>query len=472
MARVVVIGGGIVGLSTAMLLGKDGHDVTVLERDPQAPPDGIGPEWPDWERRSVGQFRMLHYFLARFRQEMQAELPDVVDAFEAVGAKRMNIVADAPAEVTGGVRPGDEAFETLTARRPVGESAIVRVASRMPNIEIRRGVVVKALLTGTPATGDVPHVVGVRTDDGEDVRGDLVVDASGRRSALPSLITAAGGRAPDEELDDCGFIYYGRHFRSQDGSTPVIIGPLLTSYGSISTLTLPADNGTWGIGVVTSARDTAMRALKDVDTWTRTVKALPLAAHWLDGEPLDDRIAVMAKIEDRHRSFVVDGAPVATGLFPVGDSWACTNPSVGRGMSIGLVHAIALRDLLRSGPLDDPVALAHAWHDATMATVEPWYRSTLSFDRHRLAEIEATIAGVPYETDDPEWEMTRALQHGAARDPDVFRAYLRIVNLQALPDEVLAHPGVFEKVVEAGKDWRDEPSIGPDRDELLKIVAA
>jgi 2-polyprenyl-6-methoxyphenol hydroxylase-like FAD-dependent oxidoreductase len=472
VARAVVIGGGIVGLSTAMLLGKDGHDVTVLERDPQAPPADIGSTWPEWQRRSVGQFRMLHFFLARFRQVMQAELPDVVTEFEALGAKRYNVISEAPSELTGGAQPGDDDYEVITARRPVGESALARVASRMPNVAIRRGVVIKALLTDDTTTGAIPHVVGVRTDDGEDVRADFVVDASGRRSALPSLIAAAGGRAPEEELDDCGFIYYGRHFRANDGSTPFVMGPLRTSYGSVSTLTLPADNGTWGIGVITSARDTAMRGLKDVDTWMRTVKAFPLAAHWLDGEPIDDGIAIMAKIEDRHRSFVVDGAPVATGLFPVGDSWACTNPSVGRGMSIGVLHALALRDLLRDGPTDDPVALAHAWHDATMATVEPWYRATLSFDRHRLAEIEAIIAGVPYETDDPAWEITQALQYGSSRDPAVFRAFLKLVNLQALPDELLAQPGLFEKVVEAGKDWRDAPAIGPDRDELVKIVAA
>ena len=77
-------------------------------------------------------------------------------------------------------------------------------------------------------------------------------------------------------------------------------------------------------------------------------RSLPLVAHWLDGQPLDDRRSDIVKIEDRHRDFVVDGRPVATGVVAVGDAWACTNPSRGRGASIGMLHALALRQTLRT----------------------------------------------------------------------------------------------------------------------------
>ena len=39
MAGVIVIGGGMGGLSTALLLAGDGHEVTVLERDFAVVPD-------------------------------------------------------------------------------------------------------------------------------------------------------------------------------------------------------------------------------------------------------------------------------------------------------------------------------------------------------------------------------------------------------------------------------------------------
>jgi 2-polyprenyl-6-methoxyphenol hydroxylase-like FAD-dependent oxidoreductase len=467
MAEVVIIGGGLTGQAAAMLLAADGHRVSVLERDPAPPSTSAAEAWDSWERRGVNQFRMLHYFLPRFREVVEAELPAVAAELEADGALRMNPLEGMPVEMSGGLRDDDARFALLTGRRPMVEAAVGRVTARTPGVEIRRGVAVKGLLTGDEQVDGVPHVVGVVTEEGDEVRADLVVDAGGRRSALPRLLADIGARAPVEELEDSGFVYYGRHFRSVDGSLPPAFGPALMPYDSVSILTLPADNGTWGVGLVTSAGDADLRAARDADVWTRVVTSYPLVAHWLDGEPITD-IAVMAKIEDRHRAFVVDGVPVATGVVPLGDSWACTNPSVGRGASIGVLHARELRDTLRRVAPSDAFAFATALHDATAEAVEPYFRDTLAFDRHRLAEIGAQIAGVPYETDDPAWGLGQALANAAAKDPELLRGYLEIVSVLARGVDVLSRPGVAERALELGADGEGFP--GPTRAELLALV--
>jgi hypothetical protein len=170
----------------------------------------------------------------------------------------------------------------------------------------------------------------------------------------------------------------------------------------------------------------------------------------------------MAKIEDRHRSFVIDGAPVATGVVALADSWACTNPSVGRGISIGTIHAVALRDVLHDASMD-PVALQQRWYDVTMTTVEPWYRGTLAFDEGRLAEIDASLEARAFEPA-PEFEITKALQFAAGKDPELLRAVLGITGVLALPEEVLSRPGLFEKVVELARGVTMTPPR--ERDEL------
>jgi 2-polyprenyl-6-methoxyphenol hydroxylase-like FAD-dependent oxidoreductase len=472
MANVTVIGSGVAGLVGAMLLAADGHEVTVLERDPAPPPELARAAWDDWERRGVGQFRMIHFFLPPFREVLEAELPAVVEALEAAGLLRTNPVLAAPAEMTGGPRPGDERFSVLTGRRPVVEAVLATMAGSTPGVTVRRGVAVKGLRATRAGAGSaVPQVTGVVTEDGGELPADLVVDASGRRSAALRWLAALGGPAPHEEQEDSGFLYYGRHFRSDDGSLPFAFGPPLQHYESFSILTLGADNGTWGVGVVTSAGDAALRGLKAVDRWEALMRACPLVAHWADAEPLGD-VDVMARIEDRYRRYVVDGRPVVTGFVAVGDAWACTNPSVGRGASMGALHAVALRDHLRTTDLGDAEASALAWDALTAQRLEPFYRSTVSFDRHRLAQIDAQIEGRPYETDDAIWHQSEALAAVALRDPELLRAFVAGAQMLRPVPEVLAEPGLAERVAALVAGQPPETPPGPTRAELVALATA
>src|SRR5664280_2363404 len=112
MARIVVIGAGVVGLGAAMLLAGDGHQVVVLERDPAAPPNDPAEAWQHWQRPGVNQFRLPHGFLAGFRSVLDAELPAVSEALQAAGALRRNYIRDVlPAAMTGGWRDGDECYD-------------------------------------------------------------------------------------------------------------------------------------------------------------------------------------------------------------------------------------------------------------------------------------------------------------------------------------------------------------------------
>jgi flavin-dependent dehydrogenase len=473
MARIVVIGGGVVALGAAMLLAGDGHEVIVLERDPAPPPDDPADAWERWERPGLNQFRLPHAFLGGFRAILDAELPGVAKDLESAGALRLNFIREVmPEAVSGGWRDGDERYEWLTGRRPVMEAVVAKAAAAAPGVEVRRGTAVEGLISGDAVLSGVPQVTGVRTRAGEPIRADLVVDMTGRRSSLPDWLAEIGARRPAEELEDTGFVYYGRHFRSADGSMPPMMGPPQISWGTIVSLTLPADNGTWSVVLATAAKDKALRPLREPERWEATVRALPLVAHWLDGTPIDDGVQVLARLEDRYRGYVVDGKPVATGVVAVADSWACTNPTHGRGASVGMLHALTLRDQVREAGLDDPAAFADSFHAATARIVEPWYRITNATDRHQLGEIAAAIRGGAYDPHDPGYELEQALETASSQDPDCLRANLDVRLVLRPPELVLADPELREKALRLGSCSREPLRFGPDRAQLVTLAGA
>jgi flavin-dependent dehydrogenase len=199
------------------------------------------------------------------------------------------------------------------------------------------------------------------------------------------------------------------------------------------------------------------------------VTACPRHVHWLDGEPITG-VLPMSGVIDRYRRLAVDGRPVATGLATVADAWACTNPSVGRGIALGLAHAALLRDVVRTH-VDDPHAFALAWDEATERELTPWYRATIAGDRARLAEIDALRAGLPAPAPaDPAAAVRAALPLAMAQDPDLFRAGLEIMSCLTLPREVFARPGLAQRVLELGQANGAGPPRRPGREEVLRLL--
>jgi 2-polyprenyl-6-methoxyphenol hydroxylase-like FAD-dependent oxidoreductase len=468
--NILVAGGGVIGLSTALLLRQDGHQVTVLERDPAPVPPAAGDAWEAWERGGVAQFRLPHYLQPAGRHIFEASLPEVTAALRRAGAGIFDLMTLMPPAITDRApRPGDDRFVTLTARRPVLEHAVASVAE--PLVDIRRGVTVAGVLTGRPAAAGVPHVTGVRTASGEEIHADLVIDATGRRSALPEWVEGAGGRRPIEEAERFGFVYYARNFRSLAGPGPELRAPLLTHFDSYSILVLPGDAHTWSVTVYVSAGDQPLKALRDLRHWTALIAACPLHAHMIDAPPITGILA-LGGVLDRYRRFVVDGRPVATGIVAVGDSWACTNPSLGRGIAMGLLHALGTREVVRKH-LGHPLALAEAHDEMTETRLTPWYRATTDADRTRVARIDAVIAGQPAPAADAATRARDAFALAMRFDADLFRAYAEIMCLTTPPREVLARPGLVEAIGEVARRHEGAPGPpGPARAEVLRLVGA
>ena len=468
MSKIIVLGAGVCGLAAGMTLRRDGHDVTILERDAEPAPGSAAQAWERWPRDGVVQFRQPHFLLPRGRMLVEEMLPDVAVALEDAGGLRFDLLGLMPPSITDRTpRAGDERFRTLTARRPVLEQVLGRAADAEPGVEIRRGVHVRELVVrGYDGT---PHVSGVRTSGGEHIRADLVVDATGRGSQLTRWLAQAGIGPLIEETEESGFVYYTRYFRARGAGMPAFRAAIVTAIGTFSVLTLPADNGTWSVTLFTSAGDQPLKRLRDPDVWTAVVAACPAHKQWLDGEPITG-VLPMAGVLDRFRRLLVDGRPVATGLVGVGDAMACTNPSGGRGMTLGLLGVWHLREVIRSC-IDDPHRLAERWDAVAQSELTPWYRETVEEDRARFVEIEALRRGAQPAPPSGFALIQRALLAALFRDPDAFRAAIAWRGCITRLEETFADGDFVERILEIARGSAPPPLPGPNRAQLLSLLS-
>ncbi len=494
MAEVIVIGGGIAGLGAALALSRGGHHVTVLEKDSTPLPESAVQAFERWDRRGAPQVRHSHAFLARFRNLLRDRAPDVLDALMRNGAYDLRITEMLPPTIDDrGAKPGDEDLVLLGCRRLTLEWVLHKIVAQTPGVVWHDGSEVLGLQAVAPRTfGSPPRVTGVRVRrtgaPAEMLRADLVVDASGRRSALSKWLCQIGVPPIQEETEDCGIFYSSRFYRLRPGAEePPRDGPIGADLGYMKFAVFNGDSRIFSVTLAASPEDSPMRRVLRPGPFEAAANAIPAIRTWLEpnrSEPVTD-VYGMAGLRNRKRVFMYDGMPVALGVHAIGDAAIHTNPLYGRGCSLAFVHAYLLADALREHG-DDAQALAFELERGTRREIEPWYRSAVTQDRD-ACEVAAQqrrgedpfAANVTADAQpvDPMRFMRSVLRDGllpALRtDAVVLRAFLRNFNLLETPDSLLRNGDVMRRVLAA---WRErdqrapaEP-LGPGRAEMVRVL--
>ena len=203
-----MIGAGVGGLGTALALSRQGHDVTVLERDrtplPHDPDEAF-----EWDRRGAPQVRHSHAMLARLRNLLRDRYPDVLEALYAAGVTDWPLTVNLPPTIDdASPQPGDDDLVMLACRRTTFEWVLRDRALSHAGVALRDGVDVVGL---DVAPGARPRVVGARVSDGQGdtttLAADLFVDASGPRGASERWLTAAGIDEEPPEMHETGIVY-------------------------------------------------------------------------------------------------------------------------------------------------------------------------------------------------------------------------------------------------------------------------
>lgn len=464
MARVVVIGGGISGLASALFLSRRGHRVTVLEQDTHRPGASLEDDFLPWKRPWAPHAVQPHGFLAPVRDILLQETPDVYAAMLALGAHErsdLRCCARSPE-----FRPGDERLITIQARRLVLEVSLRRALLKESTA---------ALLVGHPASGllftshrRIPHVVGAQSPRGNHPA-DLVLDCAGRRSPVPRWLTDAGCRAPSAESSPTGIAYYCRWYRMPQGMARPDDCARTGSFSPFATGSVfPSDSDVFALSFILSASDPTRSTLRDPGTFEAAAHAFPALDMWLTDQavPLSPVLA-MGGLRNTWAPLTDGRGPTATGILRLGDALVHTNPTLGQGAALALRAAVWVAQQLTA--VEDPYLLAGSFHRWALQELRPWYETQVSADRATSSRLQQGIEQPAL----PAYDEQAAIDAFAREDPDTMRARARVRHLMEHSDKAYKDPDLRRKLTHWRRSHPQPENIfeGPTRNTWEEITA-
>ncbi|MBI1249985.1 MAG: FAD-dependent oxidoreductase [Alphaproteobacteria bacterium] len=480
--RVIIIGAGIAGLCTALSLTGAGRQLTLLERDPPPPEGGLDAAFHDWRRGGVTHLRHSHAFLARLRGILKARHPRLLARLLDAGVRELPFdgVLSPQLKATYTPAPEDSDLTIITSRRTTLEWLIRDYVQALPDVEIIAGAMMRSLIIDEKTT---PWSVrGVRYErDGahEDIRGDIVVDASGRLGGARDQLIAAGAPIACES-EPAGILYYTRHYRLHANQEEPRRGEHPPGNGDLGFLkfgVFPGDNGCFSITLAVPEVELEMRkAIVRPEIFQAVTQQLPGLIPWTDPERAEPvgKVYAMGDLKSIWWEFAPNGAPAVLNYFALGDAHVRTNPLYGRGCSFAAIAGEALRDCLDAHT--DPAQRLIAYERALRAALRPFYDNMLQQDRSAIRRAEHALT--PGHKSSLRGRILKSfVEDGVAialrRDLALMRHAMRAFHMLDPPDAWLKQPANLLRV--AGHWARGRranaafypPKPGPERADLF-----
>lgn len=342
--RAVVIGASMAGLLAARFLSDHFDEVTLIERDRLAD-DGA-------TRKGNPQARHAHALLAKGLQILADLFPGILDELEAAGAQRVDIGTDFYWYHHHAWRvryPSDVSVSFQS--RALLEATVRRRVLALPRLRLRDGCDASGLLAAPGGRG----VAGVRIVAAgaapEELRADLVVDASGRGSRTAAWLQALGYEAPPESVVKVNVGYASRVYRRPRLGAPpwkalFVLGtpPGDRRFGVI----FPIEGDRWIVTLGGLLKEYPPDDEAGFLAYAQRLECDEVHRAIRGAEPLGDILTYRFPAHLRRHYERMARTP--DGLVVLGDSLCSFNPIYGQGMTTSALAAATLERCLRDRP--------------------------------------------------------------------------------------------------------------------------
>ena len=322
---ILVVGGGIGGLTSAIALRRAGFTVTIIEKD------------PEWSVYGVGIIQQSNVVRAMSGLGL---LDDYIHA--GFGFDRVDVFSSAGEQI--GQIPSPKLVERYPANVGIGRRALQKVLAdraRQMGTQIRLGMTIAAFTDD--ATG-----VTVRFSNGEDMRVDMVIGADGLYSQLRPMLFPDAPRPR----------FTGQAVWRYNFPRPADLDCLRAFEGTKGIGLVPLSNDLMYMYVTTPAPGNPFYPKEGMARMMRAQLAgqAPQIEE-LAGQITDDEAVVYKPLE-----YVLVESPWYKGhVVLLGDAVHATTPHLGQGAGMAIEDSIVLaEELVRHEDLEDAFAAYQA----------------------------------------------------------------------------------------------------------------
>jgi 2-polyprenyl-6-methoxyphenol hydroxylase-like FAD-dependent oxidoreductase len=451
-SHAVVIGGSIAGLLAAKVLLNHFDRVTLIERDHL-------PDQPSF-RPGVPQSQHVHVLLTQGQRLLEQLFPGLLGELNLAGAPTVNWTTDWCLLGLWGWFPRCQAgLIGVACSRVLLEWLIYRRLTAYKNLTIFQACQVKGLLSSP----DQSRIIGVKVSQrhaqpqsgqlpDDSLVADLVVDASGRNSALPAWLTALGYAAPKETIINAFLGYASRWYQRPEGLQVdwqgITIAAQPTQHSRGGTL-FPIEGDRWIVTLGGMGQEQPSTDEQGFLEFAGSLRNRLIYDAIKEAQPLSP-VYSYRRTENRWRHYE-HLSRLPDGIVAVGDSVCAFNPVYGQGMTVAALGALALDQCLKTvdaHKLRSPGLTPQFQKQLAQIVANPWAMATAEDCRWATTEGPRPncFASLLQAYSDQVVMLS-------TQEPAIFRTFAKVVHMVE-PPTALFQPQIFVQALAHYFRWQ------------------